>query len=258
MLFIDNIDEISALSNELKISFQENYLTSPKIIPRTFINSRDTTFDLITPARNASKYFISTHKRILTDISKRKRNGIPDFYGKDINGAFVNYAYYGENSNPHSFMIGSPGSGKSVGACKIVSNIVGLDLEEKKVNTLEDVKIKFCDVGYTAGGLFETLREIKPDDVQVIDSRIENLRFSLFDIEKNNNGKADESDVKFTAYFINTILEVSNTAPLTQLEEDKLLQSITNIIEEDYFIDLTIGEIKAYGLDDEEIGRAHV
>lgn len=250
MLFIDNTDEISALSNELKISFQENYLTSPKILPRTLINSRDATFDLITPSTNISKYFISTHKEI-TVKAERKRNGIPDFYGRDINGAFVNYAYYGENGNPHSIMIGSPGSGKSVAVCKIVSNVTGLDLENMKINYLDNVKVKFCDVGYTAGGLFEKLRDIKPEAVQVLDSRIENLKFSLFDIDKQKNGKADIADVKFTAYFINTILEVSNTQILSQLEEEKLITAIEEIIETNYFLDLTLLEVYNLGLEEE-------
>lgn len=248
MLFIDNSDEISALSNELKISFQENYLTSTKIIPKTIINARDTTFDLIIPIYSVAKYFISTHKKVLVKIPEdRKRNQLPDFYGKDINGAFVNYSYYGENSNPHSFMIGSPGSGKSVGICKIISDVVDLDLMNNKINSLDDVKVKFCDVGYTAGGLFEKLREINPEKVQVIDSRIENLRFSLFDIEKDKYlNKADPSDIEFTVYFINTILEVSKVEPLIQMEESSLKEAIINIIENNTFIDLTIGELTDY------------
>ncbi|WP_152633043.1 ATP-binding protein [Aliarcobacter butzleri] len=248
MLFIDNIDEISALSNELKISFQENYLTSPKILPRTLINCRDTTFDLLTPSFNVAKYFISTHKKILTNL-KRKRNGIADFYGQDINNAFINYGYYEENTNPHSIIIGPPGTGKSVGVCKIMSNVTGLDLINRKIKFLDNVKVKFCDVGYTAGGLFEKFREFEPDNVQILDSRIENLRFALFDIDKLSNGKADNSDVLFAVYFINTILEVSKTQALTQLEEDKLISAIEEIIETDYYLPITINEIKQLGLD---------
>lgn len=258
ILYIDNIDEISALQSELKISFQENYFTSPQILPKTLINKRDTTFDMLIPSYLAKKYMISTHKEVITKVRKdRKRNQLPDFYGKDINSAFVNYSYYGENSTPHVLMVGLPGSGKSTSICKKISHYIGLDIINNTINQLNDVNVKYCDVGYTAGGLFEKIREIVPNETQVIDSRIENLKFSLFDIEKNIYGKADEEDVKFATYFIDTIFAVSNIETLRTGEEEKLIESIKEIVENDYYLDLTLGEINTISGFEEEVKKMY-
>lgn len=248
-LFIDNIDEISAISSDLKISFQENYLTSFSLIPKTIINARDTTFDYVIPIANVKKYFVSTHKKIIEEV-KRKKGHLPDFYGKDINGAFVNYAY-ADNDNPHCIYIGASGSGKSVGICKTVSSIIGFDIKENKIKYLKDRKIKFCDVGYTAGGFIERLKEIEPERVEIISSRIETLRFSLFEIEKDSLGKAVKEDVLFTTYFINTMFEVSGMQSMPLMEEEKLIEAIEYIIENNIMIDYKLMEIEKFGLEKE-------
>lgn len=255
MLILDKESQLSQISTTLGISFDPNYQTSSQIIPKTLMTSREGSFDALVEHSLAKKFFVSSHKKVSRSAS-RKRGGIPDFYGTDINKNFVNHTL-SDNNNPHCVIIGESGVGKSVAVLKILTCLTNLKLSNSTASYLQngEVNIRYCDVGYTGGRVAKKLKEISPDNVELLKSSVNDFRFSLFDYKLNKFGRADEEDVDFTVQFINTMLEVSSadskdSLALTNLEEEKLKSAIEHIVENGIRTNRSMEELQTMGFAD--------
>jgi len=253
MLILDDKRLLAQMSGSLGISFDENYQTSSKIIPKTIMMSREGAYDAIIENEVAKKMFRSCHKRISKN-APNKRGGIPDFYGKDVTGNFVNHTL-SDNNNAHSLIIGETGAGKSVGVLKILSCLTNLNLSLATASYLQDghLNVRYCDVGHTGGRVIERLKSIAPNNVEVLPSSVNNFKFALFDYRKNSLGKVEKEDINFTVQFMNTMLEISSSKDditFTNLEEEKLTAAINTIVDKNITTNYSLEELIEKGFGD--------
>lgn len=250
-LIVNDKKHVSRLASIMGINFDENYSTAHKIVPRTLILGRDASFNAITDYKNISKFFQTTIAKPIKYV-ENKKNRIPDFYARDLNGNFTNYAL-ANNNNPHCAILGNTGTGKSATLLEMLSQIAGLDLEKNTAPYLEndEINIRYADVGYTGGRVARKLRDIAPDKSQILSSKVSGFKFALFDFDKDARGKVEKEDVKFIVYFINTMLSLSSKKnediTLTAIEEETLIESITDICENNLYADLKLQEIDNMG-----------
>ena len=248
----DHID-MNKIENEIKVKYELRYLSMDKIASKTLLRARDRDFDFLVPREWATQ-LISTTIQENSMYYLKNRNDIHkkvDFCGLDIQNNFINYTFK-QSTNPHALFLGTTGIGKSVSVLKIMSQIIDFDFETKTAHSLnEDRKIRFLNVGFTGGRIFEAiqLQGISEDKeiMQKMDSDIGNLRFSLFDFEKDY---PSEDEIKGLIGFINLMLKAENASNSDQFsnqEESIFKECVLKACEEKIRIPstITIKELKA-------------
>ncbi len=244
ILYLKDNKNITRIQDSLKIQFEENLLTSNKIISKTILLNRDTDFNEVVPIEYTQKFFATMHK-------KSSQN--PDFYAIDINNSFVNFSF-SDNQNPHSFIGGDTGAGKSVAVLKLMTMFANIDLNNFKSDVIENKKVKFrySDVGYTAGNIVKNLKYTYPDEVKIIRSQIGKQKFSLFDVEKNSFGEPLDNEVEFVVNLVNVALEaVEETQVLKALEQAFFKETFRKLITDKEYIDYSLEEIRNLGFEEE-------
>ncbi len=265
MFFLKEQKTASAFQSVMGVSAEERFLLIDKLLPKTLLMSRDIDFDIIVHQDIISKFFqTSLCRDCLAKPLKAQaediKNGVNpniflkvDFYGKDINNNFFNYMLKG-NSSPHALIFGTTGAGKSVAALKMMSQMIGYDFETGKANDLnENRKIRYMNVGYTGGRIFDNIRKNNntPEKkiIEILPSDISSLRFSLFDFDDIKN--PTEEEWLMFVNFINLMLTVSGSSDdaLNSLEETALKTALYRMLQhrEDKEIGypfLTLREIK--------------
>lgn len=242
----------SIVSDLLKCKVEERYLNINKILSKTLLLCRDTDFDIIVDRKNAEKYFTTS---LAKDCCEGQMSGelhnIPDIFGKDINNSFMNYMFK-RNNSPHSIVLGTTGSGKSVAILKMIAQIIDFDYEKnyaKKLN--ENRKIRFCNVGFSGGKMIEYIKNNsilfeKENKVEILQSQIDKLQFTLFDFDTNYK----EEDILFLINFINLILDVSSqdlNRTLNSAEINCIRFAIKEIYKNNNFPKLKLNEIRNLG-----------
>lgn len=217
MFYLKDKAYASSFQDTLGVFAEERFLSVDKILPRTLLLTRDIDFDIIVDENKAGKYFATS---LCGDCVKTmKDTGAvhikPDFFGLDINGNFFNYMFK-NNPSPHGLIFGTTGAGKSVAAIKIVCHIAGYDFEKKVARDISyDRKIRYLNVGYTGGELFQNIKNTTPEKIEIISSTINNLRFSLFDFDDPK--KPTEEEKIIFVNFIDLMLDVSSKDANRQL-----------------------------------------
>jgi len=206
-------DKLSSISSTLGINFLENYLTGTKILSRTLFLSRDADFDALVKTDVAKKFFVTAKKKQIPDNLKTY------FWGEDISGDYVDYNFKDASNSPHSMIIGRNGSGKSRQAIRMIEQIIGLNENKTAAHRLGEVKIRYADVGYTSGRLLEAVSIAHPDRVQATEARIDELRFSLFDLPVVN-GAVPTVEMDYLIGIVNFAIETKEHPPLNGIEED--------------------------------------
>lgn len=249
IFYLKDRNTATKLQSLLKINAVERYINMDKILPRTLLLTRDIDMDYILDDRNCGKYFKTSHQQdCIKNYKDSGRYVEPDFYGEDINGNFMNYMFK-KNQSPHGLLFGTTGAGKSVAALKIMAQIIGYDFDTKKVSHMSNRrKIRYLNVGYTGGRIVKDIKEDRPDEVEIIPSTVDKLRFSLFEFDDLNNITKEERD--FFVAFINLVLEVSsqdNNRTLNSAEEKNLLFCLERMIQINKYPRLPLYEIKEFG-----------
>lgn len=228
---------IKTISEELKIVFEKNYLTGPKIVSKTLMLTRDSDFDALLPKDAILKYFASSHKMQTPD------RYVCDFHGDDISGNIVDYSFK-NNDNPHTILSGKTGSGKSVQSIGILEGILGYSHVHKKATNIKKVNLRYCDVGYTSGRFIADLKAAHPEDVEIFGSRVSGLRFGLFEFDSKPGEKISEENLDFFVAFVSFALETDSVQPLEGLERAFLSNIVSNIYEKKAYSDLYVEDLK--------------
>lgn len=255
IFFVKNETSATSLQSLLKITAEQRFLDIDKILPRTLLLKRDLDFDMIIDYENAMKYITtSLSKDCLKDVSDDGMKMLmPDFYGIDINGNFFNYMVK-NNESPHGLIFGTTGSGKSVATLKIVAQIMGFDYDTCETKFLSDNrKIRYLNVGYTGGYIFEDIyKKCKIDNIEqkieIISGDVNKLRFSVFEFDDMNSPTKIELD--FLTNFFNLMLEVSDDNKnnlISALEEPKLHLAIKKMLEQKAYAKVSVLELQTYG-----------
>ena len=137
-------DQIGMISSYLKTSYLHKELFRTQLLNKMPIKYRDSEFDFLVKQNYLENFMATCHK-----INAKK----PDIFGIDKNGAFINYSFHEENSNPHSVIIAKPGSGKSVSKQKIIAQMIDIDFKTMQCHNLGNnegqVKIRSYDIGFS-------------------------------------------------------------------------------------------------------------
>ncbi len=219
----DTKHKISSISNELGINFSENILTGSSVMSKTLFLSRDMDFDSLVETSVAEKFFKTAKKK---QVSKKN---ISFFWGRDICGDFVNYNFREVASSPHSIVIGRNGSGKSRQVIKMMELAIGLNKEKTKAERLGQIKLRYADVGYTSGRLLQAVKNAHPEQVMSSEANIDELRFSLFDIEVKH-GRVLTEDLDYLVGIVNFALQTKNSPILDGIEEDFFRKIVTKLL----------------------------
>lgn len=212
-----------SLGSNLKTAFLPKELFRTKAIKRTPLKERDLDFDFLVESSFLDTFVASVHK---------KRTNRPDIFGTDKNGAFVNYSFSGENDNPHSVIIATPGSGKSVSKQKIISQMIDLDFSTGYAANLGsnpgNVKIRSYDIGFSDEKLINLIKSNPKNKIAHIKSSFYDFRYNILSIELvgasnynelNAEGRGVfEADVSFAVDLASLILSSTNSEPLTSDE----------------------------------------
>lgn len=255
--FIENINILPILQSTLGTLFEVKYWNADKLIRRSPFMSRDASFDLLVKDSFCFNMIRSTLQKDC--LKGRKDDGTvhltPDFFGTDLNGNFVNFMLKG-NQSPHCLVFGTTGAGKSVATLKIMSQIIGFDFNTKKANRLSsDRKIRYINVGYTGGAIFESLMKQNTDErtlVNVLSSNLDLLRFGILDLETHKDASGhvilSESELDELCDFINLMLaissgEINNEYCLTPNEQNALKSEIKAFFNRDWHSSVTLMEL---------------
>lgn len=246
MLYLTNETKhkMAYISNELGINFSENSLTGSKILSRTIYNTRDMDFDTLIRIDVAKKFFITSKKRQVGDEQ------FPYFYGRDISGDFINYSFRESSSSPHTLVIGRNGSGKSRQIIKMFQHILGLNQEKTKASRLGEIKVRYADVGFTSGRLLESLKLAHPEQVGAMSANIDELRYSLFDLEVVN-GKILTEDLDYLVGIINFAIQTKGSPIMDGSEEHFFRQIVSKKILAKEYNNLTLSVLREKGGYDE-------
>ena len=247
MFFLKEQKTASAFQSIMGISAEERFLLVDKLLPKTLLMARDIDFDIIVHQDIISKFFQTSLCRDclakpLKDEAENLKHGVGsnvflkvDFYGRDINNNFFNCMLKG-NSSPHMLIFGTTGAGKSVAALKMAAQIIGYDFETGKANDLnENRKIRYINVGYTGGRIFDSIRKNNntPEKkmIEIVPPDVSKLRFSLFDFD--DISRPTEEEWLMFRDFINLMLTVSGgpDKALDPLEEAALKTSLYRMLQ---------------------------
>lgn len=240
---------IAQIESTTGFLFEENYLTGVSSYKHTLIKKRDQMFDFFISYKHAVGFLQSSKKKV--DYVTQREDGswiMPDFYGKDASGMFINYSL-GQNKNPHLIITAKTGSGKSAALLKILRSSMWVD-ESFYSEAIENdlVKLRYVDIDYSGGIFVDRLRQNYKDQIRVYGSDASNMRFSLLDIDTEDGtpySKPLEQEVKNICAFINTVLEATDpNSVLDNAEEERLRHSINKVFEDETCrIDLPVTEL---------------
>lgn len=250
ILISNNKKYVAQIESVTGFLFEENYLTGTSCYKQSLINKRDYMFDFFIHSENAVKFFQSPKKKVEEIVQRDDGSWIlPDFYGKDIAGMFMNYST-GSNNNPHVIITAKTGSGKSSALLKILRSSMWID-ENFKSEALENglVKLRYVDIDYSGGNFIDKIRNNYKDMCKIYGSDSSKMRFSVLDVETedelNPYSKPIEQEVTNICSFINTVLEATDpNSVLDNAEEDRLKHVIYKAFsDESLRVDRTVAEL---------------
>lgn len=225
--FVRNDIDINKIENTTGVKYEPRYLSMDKIASKTLFRARDRELDFLVPRAWATQLISTTIQQDSYSQICHKGDIFHkvDFCGTDMQDGFFNYTFK-QNLNPHALIFGTTGSGKSRSMLNILTQIMDFNFRTLRANSLnQNRKIRYCNVGYTGGRIFEAIEQQSKKDgsnlIQKMDSDIGKLRFSLFDFEADI---PSEDELKAVTGFINLMLSFEydknnpNTTTLSNIE----------------------------------------
>lgn len=222
---IDNknaFNTVKDISNALNSNVIEKSVFKKDILYRTPLLERDIDFDFFTVSDN--------FKKIITTFSKENnfntKNPI-NITGKNLIGNYVTFSF-SESNPPHSIIFAKSRSGKSFFLQKIIAETIRYNAKNNTADMLEDNNIRYFDKGLSAIKFVSNLQENYPDKIKSITS-FKNLYFNFFDLETNELGKIDETDLIFSLSVMNIFLELNDMKIINAEEEFHLKEAVNSI-----------------------------
>ena len=250
VMVLKNSKDRPDISAALGVEFIEKHIGVREILAKTLLLKRDADFSSLVMTKHLQKYFAVVHKKDATREIENKKIEV-DFYGKDINGAFVNYVFR-ENTNPHTIVIAGSGSGKSFSIQKIISQIIGFCAKTLISKNLFKKQIRYFDVGFSAQNFIRAIRINHGDLVDEISPSLDDMRFNLVDIEKITSestmmGAISEDDLSFKMSIFDLALESNRTDRMGAEELAEIKSAIRDLYSNKIYKNLSLAELKSDG-----------
>lgn len=207
---------ISDIRKTTNIEFTENYLTGLKVMSQTPLKYRDIDFDEVIDFETSKKFY----KTCIKAPSPK-----PEFWAYDLTNGFINFSFK-EFTNPHSFIGGQTGAGKSVTWLKTLSMILLIDPARKQFKSPvlgKTVKVRYCDVGYTSGSLLKEMMKEHPDDIERISSRPDAIKYNIFDIEFDKYGNPKKEELDFLEAFLDMAIEADSNGEERFTSDERMM-----------------------------------
>lgn len=211
---------IGSLGSFLKTSFISKELFKSSHLQKMPLKFRDDEFDFIVKDDFLYNFIASVHK---------KQDKVPDIFGTDKNGGFINYSFSEKNFNAHSCIIAKSGAGKSVSKQKILSQMVGLNFENGECYNLgknsNNIRIRSYDIGFSDQRLINLIKSNPKNSVAHIKSNFHDFSYNIVAFLNTENRDTFKADLQFNTDLLSIILESQNSTPLT-INESAIFQSI--------------------------------
>jgi energy-coupling factor transporter ATP-binding protein EcfA2 len=176
-----------------------------------------------------------------------------DFWGYDIFGSFVNYAFRA-NKNPHSFIVAPSGSGKSFTLLKMISQIIRFDIKREAAQKIDENLVRFFDVGFTGLKFVKTLQNFYGNEkVGVLESKLNDVKFSLLDMKLTSDGIPRNDEYIYMLSMMDIILETNKEEPLTGLERQEVMGAVNALFSTGDHEYLTVAKLRDLGYDTSEL-----
>lgn len=195
---------IGQIGSCLKTNFLLKELGRSEHIKKTPLKHRDVDFDFVADIGYLKNFIASVHKKNTT---------APDFFGVDKGKAFINFSFSRENDNPHSVIIGTTGSGKSITKQKIISQMIGLDFKTGLAQNLGkgkgQVRLRSYDIGFSDDRLINLIKSNPNNSVAHISSTFSDFGYNLVSLsgDKIKDAETYEADKQFAIFLASLILE---------------------------------------------------
>ena len=220
---------VGQIGSFLKTNFIQKEIGRSEHIKKTPLKYRDVDFDFIAEKDYIQNFIASIHKR---NVVK------PDFFGIDKSKGFISYSFAEENTNPHSVIIATSGSGKSVTRQKIIAQMIGLDFHTGFAKALGngagEVRLRSYDIGFSDDRLISLLKTNPKNKVARLSSSFYDFSYNIASLTLPKNDTQEEkenfeADKQFAIDLTSIILETQNGTALT-IEERARYEEALNYI----------------------------
>lgn len=214
------------IGNKIKTTFVRKQLFKKDIIRHSPLKKRDVKFDRIVDSSFFHKYFVMVHK-INTDV--------PDFYGKDLMGGFVNYGLryptrFVKNTRPHTLILGPTGSGKTTTVGKIMSSMLEVDYNTWFARKLHAKYFRAFDIKNSMRELGVRLATNPKNDIKSLSADLNLFRYNLVNVSEIGAGdkkSIDLTELAFASDLLSVIVET-----LGKGKEDTLSAEASGLFKE--------------------------
>lgn len=220
---------VGQIGSFLKTNFIQKEIGRSEHIKKTPLKYRDVDFDFIAEKDYIKNFIASIQKKNVVE---------PDFFGIDKSKGFISYSFAEENDNPHSVIIATPGSGKSVSRQKIIAQMIDLDFHtgfaRKLGKGVGEVRLRSYDIGFSDDRLIKLLKTNPKNKVAHLSSSFYDFSYNIVSLALPKNNTQDEkenfeADKQFAIDLTSIILETQNGTALTVEERARYEEALNYI-----------------------------
>lgn len=234
------------IATKMRMSFVRKNLHKKDLIRYTQLLKRDVKFDRIVDWRYFKNFFTMVHK---TDTD------VPDFYGKDLMGGFVNYSLkhptkHLVNTRPHTLVFGPTGSGKTTTVGKIMASMLGVDYNSWIARNGHAKYFRPFDIKRSMRPLSDRLASNPKNDIKFLSADLNHFSYNLINIgEIGQGGKKsiDLTELAFAADLLSVIIDTLNKGDgsnsMTAEEDGLFKELVRGLYEKRNFVGIAIGEL---------------
>ena len=231
------------IGNKVKASFVHKNLFGKDILRYTPIIKRDTKYDRIVDWNFFINYFTMVHKAS-TDV--------PDFYGRDLMGGFVNYGLRYPvkgitNTRPHTLLFGPTGSGKTTAVGKIMALMLGVDYKTWEAKNMHAKYFRLYDIKRSMRPLTDRLETNKKNDVKFLSADLNYFQYNLINISEFQGNSIDKVELAFAANLFSVIIDTLNKGKGVGVTADEIglfTKSVRQLYEEKNYKGAMISDLQ--------------
>lgn len=233
------------IGNKMKMTFVHKNLYKKDIVRYTPLLKRDIKFDRIVDWTYFKDFFTMVQKAD-TDV--------PDFYGKDLMGGFINYGLkhptkYVTNTRPHTLIFGPTGSGKTTTVGKIMASMLNVDYDTWLAKSIHAKYFRPFDIKRSMRPLTDKLATNPKNDIKFLSADLNHFSYNLINIAEIGSGTnktIDLTELAFAGDLLSVIIETLNKGEGGGLsaEEDGLFKELVrSLYAKRNFTGIAIGEL---------------
>lgn len=234
------------IGNKMKTKFIHKNLHKKDIIRYTPLIKRDVKFDRLVDWKFFQNYFTMVHKA---------NTDVPDFYGKDLMGGFVNYGLkhptkYVTNTRPHTLIFGPTGSGKTTTVGKVMASMLNVDYNTWEAKTLYAKNFRPFDIKRSMRPLTDKLATNPKNDIKFLSADLNYFSYNLVNIaefKRDGRNSIDLTELAFASDLLSVIIETASKGRGGGLsaEEDGLFKELVrSLYERKNYVGVAIGELR--------------